>query len=73
MMAIAVGQVMPAIVATTVLLVVPMIETVLLPEFMTYARVPSGVMATPIGAKPTGTVAVTALVPTSMTETVLST
>jgi hypothetical protein len=34
-MAIAEGQAMPVIVATTVLLVVPMIETVLLPEFMT--------------------------------------
>src|SRR5262249_25544097 len=38
--------------------------------FITYAWVPSGVMATPTGLIPTGTVATTVLVAVSITDTV---
>ena len=49
-------------------------ETVLSLKFVTQARLPSGVMATPKGPFPTATVATTAggLAVVSITETVLS-
>src|SRR5437667_225075 len=46
-------------------------DTVKLPWLATYARVPSGLTATPNGFTPTGTVALTVLVAVLMTDTVL--
>jgi hypothetical protein len=58
-------------VATTVFVAVSITETVeSLPLFVTYARVPLGVMATPKGKEPTGIVAITVLLAVSITETV---
>src|SRR2546428_330413 len=50
----------------------PMTEILLEKKFVTYARAPSGVKATPAGMAPTGTVPTTVLVAVLMTETVLS-
>jgi len=71
-MATAKGLAPTEMVATSVLIAVSMTETVLSKEFVTYARVPSGVMATPTGNSPTGMVATAVLVAVLMTETVLS-
>lgn len=67
-----VGQLPTATVAVTPLLAVSMTETVSLPAFATYTRLPSGLTATPMGPAPTNTVAVTLLLAMSMTETALS-
>jgi hypothetical protein len=48
--------------ATTVLVAVSITETVLSSALATYAKVPSGVMATPVGSGLTRTVATTVLV-----------
>ncbi len=53
------------------LVVVSITETLSLSVFVTYTFVPSGVIATPKGLIPTGTVAETLFIVTSITETVL--
>jgi hypothetical protein len=59
------------IVATTLLVAVSITETVSVPVFVTWARFPSGVMATPKGPLPTVIgVPTTMLVDVSITETV---
>jgi hypothetical protein len=56
-------------VATTVLVVVSMIDRVLLAALATYTRRRSGVTASPHGLRPTGTTATVLFVPVSTTET----
>src|SRR5688500_14322840 len=46
-----------------------MTDTLLLPKFVTYAKAPSGDMATPKGVSPTGMVVSTVFVARSMTLT----
>ena len=60
-------------VAVTVFVEVSITDTVPgeLVLFVTYAKVPAGFTATPVGPLPTVTVAVTVLLEVSMTETLL--
>jgi hypothetical protein len=68
-MAIASAFTPTGIVRTTVLEPVSITDTDLEPAFVTYARDPFGVIATPAGFIPTGTVAITVLVAAAMIET----
>ena len=61
----------PITVATTLLVAVLTTETVLAILFDTYAKAPSGVMATPRGLACTAIVAVTVLLAVLITETLL--
>jgi len=65
------GNVPTGTVAVTVLVPVPITDTVLDMAFATYTLVPSGVTPTPIGWVPTGTVVMTVLVPVLITDTEL--
>ena len=65
------GDAPTGIVAITVLVVVLMTDTVLLPLFTMYTSVPSGVIAVPTGPVPTGMVATTVLVVVLITDTEL--